>query len=381
MDQILAIAFWLSSTALGYTFVGYPMLIHWLGKRRQRPRVDSSGTGSADQPTASIVLVVRNEATRICGRIANLLDTDYPPDRLELVIISDGSTDDTARLVGDAKNASVRLLDHQSHRGKPACLNDAVAAATGELVVFADARQRFTRSTIPALVAGFVNPLVGAVSGELQIERSSGGAGAGVDAYWRLEKAIRLGESRIDSSIGCTGAVYAIRRAAFQPLPPDTILDDVVCPMLIALAGQRVLFCPEAVAFDPQALSPESEKRRKRRTLAGNFQMLFRYPSWLLPWRNRLVIQLISHKYLRLAAPLLMFAALLSSLVLAVHGSLFFLCVTLAQGFFYLLALTGIAVPSLAWRGVTLPAGFVFLNGMTLLGLIEYFKLRGRTGW
>jgi cellulose synthase/poly-beta-1,6-N-acetylglucosamine synthase-like glycosyltransferase len=196
-----------------------------------------------------------------------------------------------------------------------------------------------------------------------------------------MEKAIRLAESQVDSSIGCTGAVYAIRRECFEPLPADTLLDDVVCPMQIALRGMRVLFIPEAVALDPQPLSPRNELRRKRRTLAGNFQMLFRYPAWLLPWRNRLVFQLVSHKYLRLAAPFLLLTTLGSSLCLAAAGSLLHSVGAAAQCGFYLLAAIGIALPRARARCFSLPAAFVFLNLTTLLGLMDYLGKRNRKGW
>lgn len=379
MDQVLIITFWTAGALLAYTFFGYPLAIHLLGKLRSAKAQPAPG-GSVPQ-SVSIIMVVRNEAARIAARIENLLDTDFPADRIQIVVVSDGSSDGTAQQLDPAEFPCVHLIESDAHRGKAACINDGTDEATGEIIVFADARQSFTPTTIPALVGAFADPRVGAVSGELLIGESASGVAAGVDAYWRLEKAIRLGESRLDSSIGCTGAVYAIRRAAYTPLPDDTILDDVVCPMQVALGGQRVLFCPEAVAFDPQCLSPASEKRRKRRTLAGNFQMLFRYPGWLLPWRNRLVLQLVSHKYLRLAAPLLMLLVLGTSLILASHESAFFLCAAIAQGVFYVLAVVGIAIPSLRWKCFSLPAGFVFLNFMTLLGFIEYFKLRGKGGW
>jgi cellulose synthase/poly-beta-1,6-N-acetylglucosamine synthase-like glycosyltransferase len=376
VQPLLHIAFWLGSATLVYTFLGYPILIHTLGKlRRRAPQISTTSR------SVSVVLIVRNEAGRIGTRLENLLDTDFPTDQLEIVLVDDGSDDETIARAKEQNVTSLRLIANQSHRGKPAGLNDGVTAASGEIIVFADARQRFQRSTIPALVAAFADPDVGAVSGELQIETSQSGAGAGVDAYWRLEKAIRLGESRFDSAIGCTGAVYAILKSTFTPLPENTIIDDVVCPMQIALKGKRVLFCPEALAFDPQRLDPANEARRKRRTIAGNFQMLFRYPSWLMPWKNRLLVQLVSHKYLRLIAPALIVTVFSLGLVLAIRGSAFFLIVTALQCLFFLLAIFGLANPRMPSKIITLPAGFVFLNCMTVRGFIEYFKLRDRSGW
>ena len=379
MPPILHIAFWFGGVTLVYTFIGYPMLIHSLGRFRRR-----AARPPADRPlprSVSVVLVVRNEADRIAQRLENLAGSELPETDLEIVLVDDGSDDETVQVAQGAGIDNLTVITHPEHRGKPAGLNDGVAAAGGEIIVFADARQRFEATTIPSLIAAFADPETGAVSGELQIEPSSAGAGAGVDAYWRLEKAIRHGESHIDSAIGCTGAVYAILRSAYIALPEDTVLDDVVCPMLIALQGKRVRFCPEAVAFDPQKLDPHNERRRKRRTIAGNFQMLFRYPSWLLPWKNRLFLQLISHKYLRLLAPLLILAVFSLNLAIATGGSRFYQIILAGQGVFFLLALVGLINQRASSRWLTLPAGFVFLNLMTVRGFIEYFRLRGRGGW
>lgn len=377
MDTSLKCVFWIGAVLLFHTFIGYPLLINFLGKRLGWARCAAPNPGHPP-PKVSVVLVVRNEAHRLRDRVLNLLSSHHPADSLEIIVVSDGSDDQpSARLEG----LPVQLIESPRHRGKPACLNDGVAAAAGELIVFADARQSFQPETIPALVSAFSDPLVGAVSGELIIRDSDNGLATGVNAYWRMEKAIRLGESGVDSSIGCTGAVYAIRKEAFEPLPHDTILDDVVCPMRIALKGLRVRFEPDAPAFDPQPLDPDTEKRRKRRTLAGNFQMLFRHPSWLLPWKNRLFLQLLSHKYLRLAAPLLLLLTLVSSILLAWRGSTFFTVASAAQVAFYLLAAIGMAAPGARSRLLSLPAAFTFLNLMTILGFIDFLRKRHQIGW
>jgi cellulose synthase/poly-beta-1,6-N-acetylglucosamine synthase-like glycosyltransferase len=377
--SLITISFWIGSALLVYTFFGYPVLIHILGKIRAA-KTHPFGEPS-DEPSVSVVLVVRNEGNRIIERIQNLLATDFPLEKIEVILVSDGSTDDTIQKLADIDTTSICAIDSPSHRGKPACLNDGIAAASGEIIILTDARQQFTKSTIPALVSPFSDAQTGAVSGELIIGESGSGVGAGVDAYWKLEKAIRLGESHFDSSIGCTGAVYAVRKSLFTPLPEDTLIDDVVCPMLISLKDKRVLFCPEALAYDPQILDPVNEKRRKRRTIAGNFQMLFRYPSWLLPWKNRLALQLISHKYLRLLAPVLMVGVFFLNLALAADGSPFFVFTLITQCAFYALSFIGMTTRRLRWKCFTLPAGFVFLNMMTVRGFVYYIQSKGRAGW
>jgi cellulose synthase/poly-beta-1,6-N-acetylglucosamine synthase-like glycosyltransferase len=310
----------------------------------------------------AVVIVAHNEEGRIGGRVANLLAS-----RVEVAVCSDGSSDGTAQA---ARRAGARVFDFPARRGKAACLSEVIPALDAAIIVLADARQLFTPDTIPRLVRHFADPAIGAVSGILRVGDPATAAGAGVDLYWKMETAVRQAESDFDSCVGCTGAVYAIRRALFEPLPADTILDDVVIPMRIALRGYRVVYDSEAEAFDPQPLDPRAETRRKARTLAGNFQMLTRHPGWLLPWRNRLAFQLISHKYLRLAGPLLLVGALASSACLA--GQPFYRACLGLQVLLYLLAAAGLALPSLRSYPFSIPAGFLFLNVMVLRGFFRF---------
>jgi cellulose synthase/poly-beta-1,6-N-acetylglucosamine synthase-like glycosyltransferase len=360
---------------LGYTFAGYPFLIFCLGRRRPMRAIPSW----QELPGVTVVLSAHNEETRVVARLQNLLAGEYPVGKLTVVVVSDGSTDGTAGQIQALQDPRVQLLVQPERRGKASALNAALAAAKSEVIVFTDVRQRFAPDTLAQLAKHFGNPQVGAVSGELLIDPAASAVGSGVDVYWRLEKLVRLAEARWDSSIGCTGAVYAIRRGLYRPIPADTILDDVVIPMQIAIQGFRVGFEPAARAFDPQTLEPECEQIRKRRTLAGNYQMFFRHPEWLLPWRNRLWWQLVSHKYLRLAAPF--FLALLflgSALCPAIYpcNVLFY-----GQCLFYLLAACGLAFRSHKYSLLSLPAGFVFLNWMSLAGLWHYLRSKHDSAW
>ena len=330
-------------------------------------------------PQVCVVVVAYNEEARITARLENLLASDYPPEKLRVLLVSDGSTDATPTRAAAVDAARVTVLTQPVRAGKAAGLNSALAQATGEVVVFADARQRFAPDAIARLAAHFADPRIGAVSGALEIDAARSAAGTGVDAYWRFEKILRAAESRFDSCIGCTGAIYAIRRALFTPLPADTVLDDVVIPMRLAVAGYRVIHDPAARAFDPQPLELGAEKVRKRRTLAGNFQMLFRHPGWLLPWRNRLWWQLLSHKYLRLTAPLFLGVLLAASTALAAHP---IYCAALAlQIVFYFAAALGLAFPTLRGKVFTLPSGFVFLNLTVIRAFVHYLTTADLHRW
>jgi cellulose synthase/poly-beta-1,6-N-acetylglucosamine synthase-like glycosyltransferase len=373
---VLQGVFWGSLLLLACAYAGYPLLIAALARTRGKspPLAESQ-----ERPPVSVVLCVHNEASRIARRLANLRATDYPADRLEIIVISDGSTDDTVAAAQATNTRDLQVIELAERRGKPAALNTGIAAARGEVVVLADARQEFASDTIPHLVRHFADPSVGAVSGALEIAPAASGVAGGVDAYWRIERALRAAEARWDSCIGCTGAVYALRRELFEPLPEDTLIDDVVVPMRIAVRGKRVLFDPAAIAHDPQTLEPERESIRKQRTLAGNFQMLFRHPGWLLPWRNRLWWQLAAHKYLRLAGPpllLALFATNAALLDLPAYRWLFW-----GQCAFHGCALLGLAFRRLRLPVFTLPAGFVFLNLMIVSGLWYYLRGSHRHGW
>jgi cellulose synthase/poly-beta-1,6-N-acetylglucosamine synthase-like glycosyltransferase len=375
-ELLVLIIFWLSLGTVVYIYVGYPVLVFGLGQLFPRRRVQQL---ESQPPAVTVVLAAYNEGPRISARLENLLASDYPKDKLDIIVVSDGSSDATVERARALGKSRIRVLDEPQRSGKAHCLNVAIAAATGELIIFADTRQRFAPDTIAKLVKRFNDPQVGAVSGALVIESAATSVGGGVDAYWKFERFLRFAESQWCSSIGCTGAVYAIRRCLFQSLPSDTILDDVVIPMQIAIQGYRVTFEPSALAYDPQPLEPQREAIRKPRTLAGNYQMLFRYPIWLLPWSNRLWWQLVSHKYLRLVAPVFLlglFAANAFLLDLLAYRVTF-----LAQCLFYLLAACGMLLPSVKRWIFSIPVGFVFLNWMAVSGLWYYLREPALSSW
>lgn len=371
------VVFWGTTAVLGFTFLGYPLFIGLLASRK--PRV-APPPSPLEWPTVECLLVVHNEAPRIAARVENLLNSHYPTEQLRLIVVCDGCTDDTARLARQAGGARVRVIEQSPRQGKAAGLNAGMAAAQAEVVVLADARQEFAPDAIAWLVRYLGQPGVGAVSGNYALSGTADNVGGGVDAYWRLEKFIRQAESRWDSVIGCTGAIYALRRELFEPVPPDTLLDDVVIPMQMVLRGWRVVFAAEARAWEGMKVAAEREFLRKRRTLAGNFQMLFRYPQWLMPWRNRLWWALFCHKYLRLLAPAGLVLLMGANIWLA-RASTFYAIVLAGQVVFYALALAGMLFSG--WRGrlFTLPAGFVFLNAATVAGLWYYLRHGHRGGW
>jgi cellulose synthase/poly-beta-1,6-N-acetylglucosamine synthase-like glycosyltransferase len=375
LHDISPAVFWICLGLLAFTFAGYPLWIALLARGKDaRP----ARTTPASPPTITAIVVAHNESKRLAARIENLLASDYPADKLTVLVVSDGSTDDTVALVENLRHPRVRVLPLATRGGKPGGLNAGVAACESDLIVFADARQTFAPDAISRLAAWFDDPKFGAVSGELEIAAAQSGTGAGVGAYWKLERFLRRKEAALDSCVGCSGAIYAIRRSLYTALPADTILDDVVIPMRFAIAGHRVGHDGDARAFDPQPQEPAVEARRKARTLAGNFQMLFRHPGWLLPWRNRLWWRLIAHKYLRLAAPPLLALLLAASAVLWRHP--LYLAALLLQVGFYLLALIGLTT-HMRNQIFSVPAGFVFLNATVVRAFFKYLSGSDLARW
>lgn len=336
--------FWLSILLVAYVYAGYPLLLAAWAAAAPRIVRKRSPSDTSSWPPVSVVVSVHNEGPRLPARVVNLLEQSYPR-ALEIIIVSDGSNDGTATCLRQFGNR-IRLIE-VPRGGKPLALNAGVAAATGELIVFADARQRFAPDAIVELVANFQDPEVGAVTGELILdcERQTDGVdttiGDGVGLYWKYEKWLRRHESRVWSTLGATGAIYAMRRSLWHPLPQATLLDDVLAPMRVVLAGKRVVFDERAQAFDRVAPSGPAESRRKVRTLAGNYQILRLEPRLLLPLLNPVWIQYASHKVGRLLVPWALLGAFLASIGLAGQSWLYTVALILQLCFYGLAAFGG----------------------------------------
>jgi poly-beta-1,6-N-acetyl-D-glucosamine synthase len=326
--------FWVSVAMLAYTFAGY---VAWLWLRAFFH--SRSVRRSAIAPSVSVVMVVRNEERVLEEKLHNLQDLDYPEEKLQMVVVSDGSTDGTESILrAHAGDARVHVLMNSLQQGKASGLNDAMTWAQGEIIVFTDARQRIERGALRFLAENFADPGVGCVSGELMLgDPESGEAAKGTGLYWRIEKRIRELESASGSVVGATGALYAVRRELVPALPPGTILDDVYIPMHVARSGARVVFDGRARVWDPADLGARREFKRKVRTLSGNYQLLQITP-WLLRKENPMRFEFVSHKLLRLLAPFALATALVSTVFLPTP---LYRAALLCQIIFYALGILG----------------------------------------
>lgn len=371
----MKLLFWSSILFVLYTYAGYPLLLALLSRLKARP---VRGMGFA--APVSVVIAARNEESTIAGRIENLLSQEYPAGLAEIVVVSDGSTDETGAVVAGFADRNVVLLPLPEGLGKAVALNRGVGRATGEIIVFTDARQTFSPGAVRRLVQNFADPAVGCVSGELMLtDDGESGIRAEMGAYWRYEKGIRRLESASGSVVGATGAIFAIRRALYRPLPEGTILDDVLTPMTVAMQGYRVLFDGGATACDRISKSAGQEWRRKVRTLAGNWQLLTLAPSLLLPWRSPLWWRFLSHKLCRLLVPFALLAAFVTSLVCEGY---IYLALLAGQSFLYAAAAAGALMPSARrLRFVNVPFFFMLLNAAAVAGLWLWLTGRCAASW
>jgi len=352
------VLFWVSVGLILYCYIGYPFLIIILAFFFNRPVHKKFN----ECPTLSVILSVWNEADVIETKLTNMLALDYPADRVEFLIGSDYSTDGTDTILSGFRDPRMRFVSRPERRGKMSMLNDLVAMAKNEILVFSDARQIFAADALRQLAGNFADPEVGCVSGELEfLPEKTGSTAHGVNLYWGYEKWIRACESRLHSMLGATGAIYAIRRSIYTPLPGSIILDDMFIPLHIIRQGFRAVYDTSAKAYDRVAHDPGEEFRRKVRTLAGNYQIFGVFPGMFNPLKSPIAFQLFSHKLLRLVVPFLLILLLATNVLLLDRA--FYLVVFLMQIMFYLLAL----IESLAKD-----KNYVILNRLRKAGYIPY---------
>lgn len=361
---------------IAYTYVGYPVWIAlWA---RLFPRTVSARDDF--QPSVSVLLAVVDGAEHLPRKLSNLQALEYPAELLEILVCSDGSSDDTLALAEQAaaSDPRIRVFDNPTRMGKPSALNRLRGAAVGEVLILTDVRQAISPNAVRALVSPLADPSVGCVSGNLVLD---GTTGAG--AYWRYERFIRGSEGRLGRMVGVSGALYSVRRADFPSLPPELILDDMYVPLSVALAGKSVIFADEAQAFD-QAFVDEREFSRKVRTLAGNYQLVALMPRLLAP-TSPAWFSLGSHKLLRLLCPWALLLLLVLSLGLALAGTpglsasatTLWRIMALGQLAFYSLAALG---GRLGRLGV-LARTFVVLNAAAIVGLWRFARGRQAVTW
>jgi len=356
-----------------YIYAGYPLWIYFRSRLHPRPQRQGSLL-----PTVSIIVAVHNGAAMLRQKVAHLLSLDYPQDRMEIEIVSDGSTDGTEDILKEFRDPRVKCFRCSEHCGKAEALNIGMQSATGEILLFLDIRPWIENNALQLLLSNFADPQVGCVAGELVLRDDGHDAGAKAvgGLYWRYEQWIRNCEAKVDSPLGVYGGFYAIRRKLASALPAGAILDDMLQPLSVIRQGYRSVLDLRARVYDTWPKSLRGEFHRKVRTLAGNFQLLQLAP-WLLSRQNRLRFELISHKLMRLLVPVLLVMLLINSALLANH-SLFYAGALAAQIVFYVLAALGSVRGIPVVRRIAAPASaFCMLNAAVVVGFYKFLFTRG----
>lgn len=375
---MILIAFILSIAFVVYVYFGYPLLI-WLLSRK----INKQYPQQTYQGDISILMVVCNEAHNIKAKLKNLSQLKYDGGELKIIIVDDASDDDTCQLISEC-NLSIELIKNTRRQGKAAGINLAMASITTDLVMLVDCRQELELDVVEHLSSWFAkDEKMGAVSGELMFRPEQGNDfSSGMDGYWRYEKFIRKSEALLASVPGVTGALYMLRAKTFRPIETNTLLDDVQIPMISCAQGYRIGYDDRAIAWDVPSTSIEKEKARKIRTLSGNYQLLFRFPTWVMPNGHPIWWQFFSHKIARLLVPFSILLSLLLALNLSNSGSFFagFYLVSVITSLFLVLLSYGFPIINRI-KHFKLLQSFVVLNWFCLLAFNSYFFTSQAGSW
>lgn len=288
------VVFFAAAAFVLYVVFGYPVLLAWLARKGNRPVSKAPGRWRV-----SVLLPVRNGARHVRAKLESILKLEYPRELLHVVVVSDGSVDGTDEIVREFGRFGVELVRIPAS-GKAAAINAGLKQCRGDIIFFTDVRQELAPDSLKQLVICFADTQVGAASGELIIREGRSREEADIGLYWKYEKWIRAQLSGIDSMLGATGCIYAMRRDLVGPLPPDTLLDDVWLPLGAFFRGYRIVLTSARAFDEPTVL--KTEFRRKVRTLAGVYQTVARQPR-LLTSSNRMWFHFVSHKLGRLLLP------------------------------------------------------------------------------
>jgi cellulose synthase/poly-beta-1,6-N-acetylglucosamine synthase-like glycosyltransferase len=362
------IIFTVSVVTFFYTYVGYPLLVYLFG--RLRPKfVKRAGF----EPKVTVLITAYNEEKAIREKLENTLLIDYPAEKLEILVASDGSTDKTDEIVREFAARGVKLFRQEGRKGKTFTQNKAVEHATGEIILFSDATTAYVPNVLREMLPNFADDSVGCVAGKLvYVDDSASSVGKGAQSYWNYETFLKKAESRACSLIGASGCLYAVRKSAYQPMYPEACSDFLICT-IVYRQGLRSIYEPNAVCTEVTNQKTDKEMRMRVRVIGQTYTDLWRNREMLNPFRSGFyAVQLFSHKVLRYSVPLFLILIFLSSLVLAFR-SVFFEAILLLQIAFYLIALIGwILEKSKIKIGVfAIPLYFVLAN---LASVIAFYK-------
>lgn len=385
MANTINLIFWISLFLVFYSYAGYGILIYIIVKIK-RLLLPPPAAVPPSYPAVALVVAAYNEADFIEEKILNTLALDYPKDKLELIFITDGSTDHTPQLI--SRHSNILLLHEPARRGKVAAMNRAIQHVQSPLVIFCDANTLLNAGCIKEIVKHYADPKVGGVAGEKKILQQGKGAAAaaGEGLYWKYESFLKKLDSDLYTTVGAAGELFSVRKSLFEQAPEGTIIEDFVQSLKLVINGYVVRYEPNAYAAEAPSANIREEMKRKVRICAGAFQAMvllkelfnvFKYPV--------ASFQFISHRILRWTlCPLALITLLISNILLVASGGGFFFQALLAmQGLFYILGITGwiYASRNIRLKAVYIPFYFLFMNLSVFIGFNRFLRNKQTVLW
>lgn len=378
MSNVVEVIFWLSVAAVGYAYVGYPVLLALISKIKPKPVHSADWT-----PSVSVIIAAYNEERDLATKLENTLALDYPKSQLEIIVTSDCSSDRTDEIAKSFASRGVRLHRQPERHGKTAAQNAAVTIARGEIIIFSDATTHYQPDIVRLLTPAFADQSVGCATGRViyQDEKSSS-VGAGTQSYWNYEFFLKKHESNVCSLIGVCGCMYAVRKSAYVPLYNDACSDFIIATTMVE-QGLRAVYIPEAVCMEEPNRQAKRELAARVRIISQTFADLWRNRSVLNPLRSGFyAVQLWSHKIMRYLVPVFLIAIFITSGFLTPRNA-FYAALFVAQVAFYFAALVSALLEKLGWsvRLLALPQYFVITNLASLIAFVKFVSGESYTRW
>jgi poly-beta-1,6-N-acetyl-D-glucosamine synthase len=386
-----AFLFWIGCAIVLYTYAGYGLLVYlWVRWRCPQRLQVPPPLADDDLPPLTLIVAAYNEATILPAKLHNSLELDYPRDRLDLVFVTDGSDDGSEQLLlGQSVPADLRMrvLHQPPRQGKLAAVARTMPAVTTPVTVFSDANAMLNGEALRNIVKHYADPSVGVVAGEKRVRfaQTAGAEGVGEGIYWRYESTLKRLDAALYSAIGAAGELFSIRTALYKPMPPDTIIEDFYCSLLIAMRGFRIAYAPDAYAVEGHSASLQEEFKRKTRIAAGGLQAIVRMPQLLNPWRyGVLSLQYVFHRVLRWTlAPLLLPIVFAANLALLPAGIPLYTALMAGQLLFYGAAICGWLLEQLGVKIKLfyIPMYFCLMNYAVYAGALRLLRRRQGVVW
>lgn len=377
LQTVAVVLVWLSLGTLAYVYLGYPLLLALVGLFARRSKASLGYL-----PKISVLIAAYNEETGIQKKIEQTLTLEYPPDKMEIIVLSDGSTDRTDEIVKSFTDPRVRLFRAPQRMGKTNAQNLGVETAQGEVLIFSDATTVYHPLALQYLTSNYADPKVGAASGRYQYFDPEGKSpiSSGMIAFWNYENFIKMMQSRIRTISGCCGCIYSVRRAAYTPLHPD-VISDLVQPLWAIQKGYRVVFEDRALAYEETTKSSQEEFSMRVRVVTRGIRGILSVSNLLNPWKYGWVsVQLLSHKVLRWMVPLFLLLLFVSSAVLWNH-TWYGIPLALQVGFYGFALLTLLVPLHRLWKPLGMPLYFCTLNAAALRSILEVMRGRKYVVW